>query len=111
MFCDRKEWYKTIEKERDSKLIVYITGTRPGLETQIANDILPMFVEHLDRIGDVEKISLLLYTNGGDTLAAWSLVNLIRSFCKNFEVSSLLKLEFSCETIDTAISLLSRFTA
>lgn len=86
MFCDRKELYKAIENERNSKLIVYVTGTRPGLETQIANDVLPMFVEHLDRIGDAEKISLLLYTNGGDTLAAWSLVNLIRSFCKNFEV-------------------------
>ena len=86
MFCDRRELYEVIEKERNSKLMVYVTGTRPGLETQIANDILPMFVEHLDRIGDVEKISLLLYTNGGDTLAAWSLVNLIRSFCKNFEV-------------------------
>ena len=86
MFCDRKELYKAIENERNSKLIVYVTGTRSGLETQIANDVLPMFVEHLDRIGDAEKISLLLYTNGGDTLAAWSLVNLIRSFCKNFEV-------------------------
>ena len=83
---DRIDLYKQIEDERNSKLLVYITSTRGGLETQIANDILPRFTEHLDKIGDTDKITLNLYTNGGNTLAAWSLVNLIRSFCKNFEV-------------------------
>lgn len=83
---NRIDLYKRIEAERHSKLLVYITSTRGGLETQIANDILPKFTEHLDKIGDADKITLYLYTNGGNTLAAWSLVNLIRSFCKNFEV-------------------------
>lgn len=83
---DRLELYKQLEEQRQSKLLVYVTSTRQGLETQIANDILPKFSKHLDKIGDTEKISLYLYTNGGDTLTAWSLVNLIRSFCKNFEV-------------------------
>lgn len=86
MRTERIDWYKEIERQRDSKLIVYVTSTRSNLETQIANDILPKFTEHLDKIGDTHKISLYLYTNGGDTLAAWSLVNLIRSFCKIFEV-------------------------
>lgn len=44
------------------------------------------FIEHLDRIGKPKKISLLLYTRGGNTLGAWSLVNLIRQFCDDFEV-------------------------
>ena len=83
---DRIDLYKQIEAERQSKLLVYITSTRGGLETQIANDILPKFTEHLDKLGDTHKITLYLYTNGGNTLAAWSLVNLIRSFCKEFEV-------------------------
>lgn len=86
MFTDRIDLYKHIEAERQSKLLVYITSTRGGLETQIANDILPKFTEHLDKLGDTQKITLYLYTNGGNTLAAWSLVNLIRSFCKEFEV-------------------------
>lgn len=86
MRADRLELYKQLEESRNSKLLVYVTGTRSGLETQIANDILPKFSEHLDKIGDTEKISLYLYTNGGNTLTAWSLVNLIRSFCKQFEV-------------------------
>jgi len=83
---DRLELYQQLERRRNAKLLVYVTGTRPGLETQIASDILPKFSEHLDKIGDTKKISLYLYTNGGNTLAAWSLVNLIRSFCKEFEV-------------------------
>ena len=86
MRTDRLELYQQIEELRKSKLLVYITSTRQGLETQIANDILPIVSEHLDKIGDTEKISLYLYTNGGNTLTAWSLVNLIRSFCKNFEI-------------------------
>ena len=83
---ERLELYKKLEELRESKLLVYITSTRPGLETQIANDILPKFSEHLDCIGDTKKISLFLYTNGGNTLTAWSLVNLIRSFCEELEV-------------------------
>jgi ClpP class serine protease len=86
MRANRLELYKQLEEQRHSKLLIYITGTRQGLETQIANDILPKFSEHLDKIGDTTKISLYLYTNGGNTLTAWSLVNLIRSFCENFEV-------------------------
>ena len=83
---DRLDLYRQLEEQRGSKLLVYVTSTRQGLETQIANDILPKVAEHLDKIGDTEKISLYLYTNGGNTLTAWSLVNLIRSFCENFEV-------------------------
>ena len=67
---DRLELYKQLEIERNSKLLVYITSTRDVLGTQIANDILPKFIEHLDKIGDTQKITLYLFTNGGDTLAA-----------------------------------------
>lgn len=83
---DRIPLYQEIELRRNSKLLVYYTSTRQGLETQIAKDVLPKFSNQLDNIGDTKKISLFLYTNGGDTLAAWSLVNLIRSFCKELEV-------------------------
>jgi hypothetical protein len=62
---------------------------------------LPFFVNHLDAIGDSEKISLVLYTSGGETLAAWSLVNLIRNFCKDFEVI----VPFHCHSAGTLICL------
>lgn len=86
MTKDRKELYEWLEKKRESKLLVYFTGDRRGMETQIATDVLEYFSEQLDKIGKVDKISLLLYTRGGDTMAAWSLVNLIRQFCNTFEV-------------------------
>src|SRR4051812_38640883 len=86
MYADRKALYAQIEAERQTKLLVYITGDRPGLETQVGPDVYDRFVNHLDRIGVVPKISLYLYTRGGDTLAAWSLVNLIRQSCDELEM-------------------------
>lgn len=86
MYKDRIDLYQALEKKRESKLLVYITGDRQNLETQIAPEALTYFLEHLDVIGDAPKISLYLYTRGGHTLASWSIANLIRQFCKNFEV-------------------------
>lgn len=86
MYKGRLSLYEEIEKKQESKLLVYITGDRGGLETQIGSDVLSRFLEHLDVIGDVPKISLYLYTRGGNTLSAWSIVNLIRQFCDDFEV-------------------------
>lgn len=86
MYKDRIDLYRKIEEDRESKLLVYITGDRQNLETKIASDVLKFFLEHLDLIGSVQKISLYLYTRGGDTLASWSVANLIRQFCDNFEV-------------------------
>ncbi|BBE78470.1 MULTISPECIES: SDH family Clp fold serine proteinase [Phytobacter] len=86
MFAQRKELYKKLEESRGSKVITYITGDRPVLGTQISSDVFDFFANHLDEIGDTPKISLFIYTNGGDILAAWSIVNLLRQFCKELEV-------------------------
>lgn len=86
MYSDRIELYKKLEEKRNSKLLVYITGDRRGLETQIHPEVLDFFVDHLDAIESVPKISLYLYTTGGQTLAAWSIANLVRQFCDEFEV-------------------------
>ena len=86
MIKDRLQLYKEIETERNSKLLVFITGDRPNLETQIPSEMQDYFVDHLDKFNLPEKISLFLYTRGGDTMAAWSLINLIKQFCKSYEV-------------------------
>ena len=82
----KMELYTKIEEERCSKVLVYVTGDKQGMQTQIARDSDSFFIEHLDKIGVVKKITLILQTNGGDTLAGWNLVNLIRQFCDEFEV-------------------------
>ncbi len=84
-FAARAKIYKSIEKERHSRVICIVTGDRPSWETQLSRDFCDILVDHLD-FGDVKKISLILHTNGGDTLAAWRLVHLIRQFCEEFEV-------------------------
>lgn len=82
----RKELIQALEKERGSRAIAYITGEHAPFRTQIAQDIVPFLGKQLDRIGQVEKISLFLYTHGGDMLAPVRIVKLIRNHCKEFEV-------------------------
>ncbi|PSQ92427.1 MAG: serine protease, partial [Proteobacteria bacterium SW_6_67_9] len=52
----------------------------------MADDAIPLFGDLLDAYDGAERISLYLYTRGGDTLAAWSLVNLLREFTDSLEV-------------------------
>ena len=89
MYKERIDLYKKIEEERKSKLLVLVTGDRPGLDTQIAQDIIEYCGRHLDSLSTPSfpnKISLWLYSKGGQTLAGWTIANLIRQFCKEFEV-------------------------
>ncbi len=85
-YADRQLLYKKLGKARDSKIISYITGDRRNLETQIAAEVVDYLVNHLDKIGETKKISLFLYTRGGETLAAWSIANLLYQYCDEYEV-------------------------
>ena len=98
---DRREIYRQIECERDSKVIAYVTGDRPGFDMAIGSDAHELIAHHLDEIGPTEKISLILYTQGGDTLAAWSIANLCRMFGDRFEVI----VPSSCHSAGTLICL------
>jgi hypothetical protein len=95
---ERQELIKAIEQERSSKLLVYITGDRRGLETRIAMDVFPFIFSHLSRMGRQEKIDLYLYSTGGITMAGYGLVNLIREFCRRFNVIIPFK-ALSCATL------------
>ena len=86
MGAQRQQLVQQLEASRDSRVLLFFTGDRRNFETKIASDVYDLFVNHLDKIGDVKKLSLFLYTRGGDTLAAWSLVNLIRQFCEEWEM-------------------------
>ena len=86
MRAERQKLIQQLEASRNSNVLLFFTGDRRNFETRIASDVYDLFVNHLDKIGDVKKLSLFLYTRGGDTLAAWSLVNLIRQFCEELEI-------------------------
>lgn len=51
----RLDILKCIEEMRKSTVILYVTGDRQGLDTQIGQDVIDLFVDHLDSIGPVEK--------------------------------------------------------
>ena len=86
MYVDRIKQYKTLEKEFKGKILSYITGDRNGFETRIAADAIDLIIAQLDKIGSVKRIVLYLYTRGGDTAAAWNIVNLFRMFCDDLVV-------------------------
>lgn len=90
-YAHRKDIYREIESVRQSRVLAFITSDRKDLETVIAQDCIHHFVDLLEQVGPTEKISLILHTNGGHTLAAWRLVNLIRMFCEELEVMIPLK--------------------
>lgn len=82
----RLEIYRRIEQDRKSRVLCYVTGDRPGLETQVSHEVLRLFVPLLDGLFPTNKISLVLYTKGGSTLTAWSLINMLRMFCEDLEI-------------------------
>lgn len=86
MYADRVKLYRELEEKLNSKLLVYVTSDRPGFEASIAQDVIDIFINQLDSIGVSEKISLYLYTRGGDTAAAWNIINLLRQYCDNLQV-------------------------
>lgn len=94
----RKSLIDSIEKNRGSKVLVYITGDRRGLETKISGDIFPMIHKHLIQIGHQKKIDLFIYSTGGITIAGYALVNLIREYCDEFNVIIPFK-ALSCATL------------
>jgi hypothetical protein len=78
--------FKKLEDHLKTKVITYLTGDRPGLATQIGGDAVVKFRRHLEAIGEVDSISLFLYTRGGDLNVPWRLTNLLREYCKKLTV-------------------------
>lgn len=86
-FAQRKALYEEIEQYRGRPLICYVTSTRPNLQALMAQDAFPEFIDQLDAITDTSKgLDVLLHSNGGDPLAAWKLMSLIRERFKKVAV-------------------------
>lgn len=81
-------WAKTqnnirqIEEQLNSKIIVYFTDNNAS----IVNNDVDYFFSHLSSLNQKESISLILISNGGSGMAAWRIANMIRNYCKNFNV-------------------------
>lgn len=83
----KEELIKKLEEIFSTKIISYITSDKKnGPGASIATDALDLFPRHLDSIGEVDSISLFIYSRGGDVDVPWRLVNMIREYCKKFNV-------------------------
>lgn len=79
---DRARILQSLQERLDSPVLAYVTGDRPGLETQISGDQVVRFPRHLSKLGDHEWINLLVYTRGGDTTAVWPVLGFLREHAK-----------------------------
>lgn len=98
---DRKALILSLEELLKSRVIVYATGDRPGQETQIGDDAIPAFYQHLEAIGRTERIALLLYSRGGHTMSGFAIANALREFAKDVHVL----VPFRAHSCATLISL------
>ncbi len=81
-----KSSLEQIEKMRQSRVIVYATVDRVNLTTQIEEDVIGVFHEILETLGEQEKIDLFIYSRGGSTIVPLPLVRLIRKYCQKLGV-------------------------
>lgn len=83
-----------LERETQTRIICYITGDRPTLQTVLAGDAHSLIYSHLVDLErssatttrEQRRVGMFLYTAGGVTTASWGLVNLIRDFADTFVV-------------------------
>jgi len=81
--AERRNLVAKLEAARGTKVLVYVTSTRPNLESPLAMDVLPIIYRHLATMGDAALaggIDVLIHTNGGEGIVPWRLLQLLRSF-------------------------------
>jgi hypothetical protein len=76
------ELIRQIERSRRSRVLVYWTSPL----AKMADAAMPSFYDQLSAIGDVERLDLVLQTNGGDVEIPWRMVSLAREFAERFSV-------------------------
>lgn len=95
---ERQKRYKAIEDYRVRSLIVYATSTRQGVPAIMAGDVVREFVDQIDAIPDGQQVDVLMHSTGGDALAAWKLMSILRERFQ--EVSVLVPfMAFSAATV------------
>ena len=84
----RTELIGKIEDLRGSKVICYLTSLRIGVAANMADDAVRVFYEHLLLLParPIDKLDILIVSNGGSGTVPWRLTALLREFTKSFNV-------------------------
>jgi hypothetical protein len=79
---------KRLEKLRGSTVICYLTSVRQNVAAAIADDQVRALFDHLQMLPDrpVEKLDLLLVSNGGSGTVPWRITAVLREFAKRVGV-------------------------
>jgi ATP-dependent protease ClpP protease subunit len=90
---DRIKIIQSLETERNSRVLCYVTGDRPSygmgtpsLAAGIGSDVVRYFRDLLKEVGEQDSIDLFLYSRGGELTTPLPIVHLIRSDCKKFNL-------------------------
>jgi len=78
--------YESIEEYRKRPLIVYATSPREGVAAILASDAVRYLIDQVDQIKDSKSVDVLIHSSGGDALAAWKLMSILRERFKNVAV-------------------------
>ena len=78
LLVERVKRYAAIEKYRERPVIVYATSTRPGIPAMMGSDAIREFIDQIDRIKNGDAIDILIHSNGGDPLASWKIMSILR---------------------------------
>jgi hypothetical protein len=85
----RLELLQELEDLRHTRVICYVTSTRPDLESVMSMDVFPAIYKQLQALttpAEETSIDLLIHSNGGDGVVPWRLVTLLREHCSHFAV-------------------------
>jgi hypothetical protein len=74
------------EKRGGARLLCLLTSDRNNAQGILSKDFIFRFFQHLKTTPNLEKLDVLLFTLGGDTLAAYSLSRFVRQFAKKIGV-------------------------
>lgn len=83
---ERSGLVRRIEDLRGSSVVCFLTSLRPNVPSQIADDSVRVFFDHLSILPSrpVEQLDIFLCSNGGSGTVPWRLVSLFREFSKRF---------------------------
>ena len=86
---ERRALIHRIEQLRQSTAhsAAHLTTLRPGVNSQMAEDVVRVFVDHLLSLpipSSPRKLDLFLCSNGGQSTVPWRLIPLFREFASSF---------------------------
>lgn len=86
-YQQRCDLYRRIGEIRGKPLIAYMTSRRQFNGGILSMDAIFEFCEHIRNIpADVDEVDLLISSQGGDPIAAWRIVSLLRERFKKVSV-------------------------